>query len=317
MIERPETGQTASEVVMSDTPPPYPLPRHVIYFFHATNAIPLAGIANLPYTDVIIGFLIPNSSGGLKGDGPALSDTDTATLQNDIQLLQAAGKNVLISVGGEVNNTDPTWTGWTSAIYQTYSGSVSALVEQITSWVESVGADGVDIDFEDSEAFTGKAGYDGIAFLSALTSGLAQALPPGSIITHAPQTPYWDKNSEYKAAYQQVDSQVGNSIAWYNNQFYNNRRYDSDSATKVASYLMVAGEIPPEISPTKLLMGVSIAHDEGAITLDDMTQNVIAPLRAQFPPTPQSTEFGGVMTWEFASDTGGTWANGIAQALGL
>jgi chitinase len=312
MIERPETGQTASEVVMSDTPPPYPLPRHVIYFFHDTNPISLAGIANLPYTDVIIGFLIPNSTGGLKGDGVALSDT--ATLQNDIQLLQAAGKNVLISVGGEVNNTNPQWTGWTSAIYQTYSGSVSTLIEQIVSWVESVGADGVDIDFEDSEAFTGKAGYDGITFLSALTSGLAQALPPGSIITHAPQTPYWDKSSEYKAAYQQVDSQVGNSIAWYNNQFYNNRRYDSDAATKVASYLMVAGEI----GPTKLLMGVSIdPQDEGAITLDDMTQNVITPLLAQFPPAPQSMEFGGVMTWEFAFDAGGTWANAIAQTLGL
>lgn len=297
---------------MSDTPPPYPLPRNVIYFFHATNAIPLAGIANLPYTDVIIGFLIPDSTGGLKGDGAAF--TDTATLQNDIQLLQSAGKNVLISVGGEVNNTEPSWTGWTSAQYQTYSGSVSALVGQIVSWVESIGADGVDIDFEDSNAFTGKAGYDGIAFLSELTSGLSQALPPGSIITHAPQTPYWDKNSHYKAAYFKVHSQVGNSIAWYNNQFYNNRRYDSDAATKVASYLMIT----QGIQPTKLLMGISIAPpDEGTITLDDMTQNVITPLRAHFPPTPQSTAFGGVMTWEFAWDNGGSWANAIAQALGL
>ena len=139
-------------------------------------------------------------------------------------------------------------------------------------------------------------------------------MAPGSIIAHAPQTPYWDKNSIYEAAYAQVDSQAGDSIAWYNNQFYNNRRYDSDAATKAASYLLVAGEIPP----TKLLMGVSIApHDEGTITLDDMTQNVIAPLRAQFPATPQSMEFGGVMTWEFASDSGGAWANAISQALGL
>ena len=191
---------------------------------------------------------------------------------------------------------------------------MSALVEQIASWVGSIGADGVDIDFEDSKAFTGKAGYDGITFLSELTSGLYQALPSGSIITHAPQTPYWDKNSLYKAAYCHLHSQVGNSIAWYNNQFYNNPRYDSDVPTKVASYLMVA----EEIGPTKLLMGVSIDPiDEGAITLDDMTQNVITPLQAQFPPTPQSIEFGGVMTWEFAFDTGGAWANGIAQTLGL
>jgi hypothetical protein len=77
--------------------------------------------------------------------------------------------------------------------------------------------------------------------------------------------------------------------------------------------------VAEEIGPTKLLMGVSIdPTDEGAaISLDDMTQNVIMPLHAHFPPTPQSTEFGGVMTWEFAFDNGGAWANGIAQTLGL
>ena len=299
---------------MSDSPPPHPPPRNVIYFFHAmttANPISLAGTANLPYTDVILGFLIRGST-GLTGDGPAF--TDTAILQNDMQLLRSAEKNVLISVGGAVNNTNPKWKSWTSAKYKTYSDNVSALVEQIASCVGSIGADGVDIDFEDSDAFTGKAGYDGITFLCELTSGLYQALPSGSIITHAPQTPYWDKNSLYKAAYYSLHSQVGNSIAWYNNQFYNNPRYDSDAATKVASYLMVA----EEIGPTKLLMGVSIDPiDEGFISLDDMTQNVITPLQAQFPPPPQSIEFGGVMTWEFAFDTGGAWANGIAQTLGL
>ncbi|MBR0795474.1 hypothetical protein JQ615_08740 [Bradyrhizobium jicamae] len=299
---------------MNDAPPPYPPPRNVIYFFHDANPIPLAGIADLPYTDVILGFLIPENPGvtGLMGDGPAF--TDTLQLQNDIQLLRSAGKNVLISVGGEVRS-DSASKGWTSAKYKICSGEVPRLVDQIVSWVESTGANGVDIDFEDSHAFTGKAGYDGIAFLSELTSGLHQALPSGSIITHAPQTPYWDENSLYKAAYLNLHSQVGSSIAWYNNQFYNNPRYDQDAATKVASYLMVA----EEIGSTKLLMGVSIDQsDEGAmIALDDMTQNVIAPLQAQFPPTPQSIEFGGVMTWEFSFDDGGAWANEIAQALGL
>lgn len=247
------------------------------------------------------------------GDGSGSVFTDPLQLQKDIQLLQSAGKNVLISVGGKVS-TDPASTGWTSAKYKICSDKVRVLVELIVSWVESTGADGVDIDFEDSDAFTGKAGYDGITFLSELTSGLYQALPSGSIITHAPQTPYWDKNSLYKAAYFNLHSQVGSSIAWYNNQFYNNPRYDTDAATKVASYLMVA----EEIGPTKLLMGVSInPADEGTISLDDMTQNVITPLQAQFAPTPQSTEFGGAMTWEFAFDSGGAWANGIAQTLGL
>ena len=109
------------------------------------------------------------------GDGPAFTDT----LQNDIQL--TAGKNVLISVGGEVNNTDPAWTGWTSAKYKICNENVPGLVKQIVSWVGSIGADGVEIDFEDSNAFTGKAGYHGITFLSELTRGLYQAFHRGAL----------------------------------------------------------------------------------------------------------------------------------------
>jgi chitinase len=297
---------------VSDTPPSYPLPRNVIYFFHTTNPISLAGIANLPYTDVVLGFLIPDSTvTKLVKDGSAFP----ATIQSDIKSLQAAGQNVLISVGGGVNNADPTWTGWTSAKYKTFSANVPGLVQQIVSWVAAIGANGVDIDFEDSHAFTGEAGYDGIAFLSALTSGLSRALPPGSIITHAPQTPYWDQSSPYKGAYAQVHAQVGNSIAWYNNQFYNNPSYDSNAAVKVAVYLDVVAAVT---GPTKALMGVSInAKDEGAIGLDDMTQNVIQPLAIEFPLPPQSDGFGGVMAWEFAFDSEGAWAYGIGTSLGL
>ena len=36
---------------------------HDLYFRRATNPISLAGIANLPYTDVIVGFLIPGLPG--------------------------------------------------------------------------------------------------------------------------------------------------------------------------------------------------------------------------------------------------------------
>jgi hypothetical protein len=45
--------------------------------------------------------------------------------------------------------------------------------------------------------------------------------------------------------------------------------------------------VTEEIGPTKLLVGVSIGNDEGAISLDnidDMTQDVIMPLQSQFPP---------------------------------
>ena len=71
-------------------------PRNVIYFDSNTNPIGLAGIANLPYTDVIIGFLIPDNNLQLVGDGPAFD----SNLQSNVQALRNAGKNVLIALGG-------------------------------------------------------------------------------------------------------------------------------------------------------------------------------------------------------------------------
>jgi hypothetical protein len=53
------------------------------------------------------------------------------------------------------------------------------------------------------------------------------------------------------------------------------------------------------------------ATDEGYITLDDMIQNVITPLKSNF-----GSQFGGVIGWEFALDQSAAWANGIGKALG-
>ena len=294
---------------MANTSPP----RNVIYYSRTANPITLPEIASLPYTDVILGFLIPDPTvTKLIADGGAFTDA----VQSDIQTLQAAGKNVLISVGGEVNNADPTWTGWTSTKYATCAENVPGLVSQIVYWVGNLGVNGVDIDFEDSDAFVEDgsggfvAGYNGIQFLSDLTSELYQNLPPGSVITHAPQIPYWDVRY-HSAPYCQINGQAGQYIMWYNTQFYNNSTYDRNDATKVSWYLMTAKGIPS----TKLLMGVSIdpSADEGAISPDDigdMTQNVIMPLQAQ-------VDLGGVMTWQFAYDNGGAWGTGIATALGI
>ena len=46
--------------------------RNVIYYNDNANQIPLAGIVNLPYTDVIIGFLVPGPDGTtlVGGGGP-------------------------------------------------------------------------------------------------------------------------------------------------------------------------------------------------------------------------------------------------------
>jgi hypothetical protein len=92
-------------------------PRNVIYFGSNANHISLAGIGNLPYTDVIIAFLVPDSNLKLVGAGGAFDDH----LQSNIRALQNAGKNVLISFGGA---TFPAWPAQSSA-YQRYECRLS------------------------------------------------------------------------------------------------------------------------------------------------------------------------------------------------
>jgi chitinase len=290
--------------------------RNVIYYNDNANQIPLAGIANLPYTDVIIGFLIPGSNGAgpLVGGGGPHGGAFDDQLQNNIRILQNAGKRVLISVGGAT---------FPSSAYQNYAQLFylggAEVVEQIINFVTYYNFDGVDIDYEDNAGFGDNRTYDGVAFLSELTSLLAQNLPSGhNIITHAPQTPYWDSNSEYAAGgiapYWQIWQNVGNQIDWINNQFYNSSDYDSYAALKVEKYQAVAGLIGPQ----KLLLGAPLTANppeggyiEGYLPLDQMISDVIAPLTATY-----GTQFGGVMGWQFSFDIDGVWGNGIGNAFG-
>jgi len=287
--------------------------RNVIYY--SDDTYPLTDIVNLPYTDVIIVSLYPDDNYNLYGDGGAF----THHLQSDIAALQNAGKNVLISFGG-------TNSSFLSSAYRYYAQNVDGLVQQIVSFVTTNRFNGVDIDYEDDAGFGENATYDGIEFLSELTSGLYQALAPSgrAIITHAPSTPFWDSTQEYAthgiAPYTRIWQNVGTQIAWINNQFYENSDYDQTAALKVYWYQQVAAITGPQ----KLLVGELVGDparykkdtDEGYIPLDQMINQVIKPLKAQF-----GSQFGGVTGWEFAQDgqptydREGTWANGIGQAL--
>lgn len=295
-------------------------PRNVVYYSNDSNSIPLGGISNLPYTDVILGFLVPADPDngnytlvGSGGDLPGLGDPFDNDLHSNIQMLQKAGKNVLISIGGEIFSPGQGKPCFTSAAWKSYAqnlGSGDLLRDILNNWVTPYGFDGVDIDFEDDNGFTGD--YDGITFLRDLTNEIAAGFFEGGagygIITHAPQTPYWDPNY-YDAPYKQIwqgtsDNQgSGINITWINNQFYDNPDYDGTPELKVQWYNRIADITG---SP-KLMLGVLIADNTPP---DQLASQVIQPLRAQL-----GQEFGGVMGWEFADDVGGSWAEGIWQAL--
>lgn len=68
----------------------------------------------------------------------------------------------------------------------------------------------------------------GEAWLIDFQRKLRQILP-NHIITHAPQAPYFDKDFYKNGAYFNVHKAVGDTIDFYNIQFYNqgSNRYDT------------------------------------------------------------------------------------------
>jgi chitinase len=273
--------------------------REIIYYLQTKR--PLNQVAVLPYTDVIVAFLAPPDTSGFT---LGLSEKDDPSmLTAGIEALHSAGKRVLISLGG---------ASFPSAAYAHYAKDVNALAGQIVDdWVAKYRFDGVDIDFEDSEAFYDPttAGYSGTAFLIGLTRALASQLPPNQrIITHAPQSPYWDpKWRNAGAPYHEIWNAVGADIRWVNNQFYNNQHYDDTTTHQKDWYARIASIT----GATRLMFGANLypGTSYGYLTASQLVTEVIQPLRLDFP------RFGGVMGWELSYDTGGKWGRAIAQAL--
>ena len=178
------------------------------------------------------------------------------------------------------------------------------------------GFDGVDIDFEDSSAFTSKALYSGVQFLVDLTNGLDQALPSGqNIITHPPQTPYWDElggmtTPTPRAGRRLVIRSLGSTTSSATTRSTTRR-----PPTKSPGYQNIAAITVPE----KLPVGATPdPTTEGFIEIDDMINNVITPLQAMLDSQPNV--FGGMMGWQFADDSefqNGIWGSQIEEALGI
>ncbi len=278
-----------------------PAPQLVTYYNN--GRLPLSNAASLPYTTVNLAFLFTEEKtpfdiqlGGAIAAGPS---TLTQGAVDAISDMHNAGQRVLISFGGGT---------MTTAAYKAIAGSEPVLAKNIADFVQRYELDGVDIDWEDTAAFTGQAGYDGVKFLVALTQALRNELPPASLITHAPQPPYMQKGSGMDG-YVDVMAQAGNDIDWLNMQYYNNPPWSSNPSEIVSSY--EAFSSLPGMTREKLLVGLPVtSHDAGSgyIPVKEIVTDIMHPIQAQGP-------LGGMMNWQFSSDENGEWAKTIGSAL--
>ncbi|MBQ4863909.1 hypothetical protein J8L98_19670 [Pseudoalteromonas sp. MMG013] len=272
--------------------------------YYNSGAIPLINASELPYDVVNLAFLSSSSNNpfNLVLSG-AIAATESSFTNNTIEAIKAMQhkrQKVLISFGGGTMGSNA---------YRSLSEDTAKLADSLASFVKNNQLDGVDIDYEDTAAFTGQAGYDGAQFLISLTQELRKRLPsPDYIISHAPQPPYLEQGG-YMAGYVEVVEQMGQEIDWLNVQFYNNPPWSANPDQIVSSYLNYTKL--PNMSPEKVIAGFPVTQNDagsGYMPVQTIINEVIKPIQ-------QQSSLGGIMNWQFSSDHNGDWIKAIAQSL--
>jgi len=218
-----------------------------------------------------------------------------------------AGMKLLVSAFGETDK--PVSQG----------ADAEAVAQELADFVTTNQLDGVDLDFEDKDAME-----NGVAekWLITITKELRKKLGPDAIITHAPQGPYFFMGKEKYpgGGYTRVNKEVGDSINWYNIQFYNQdtTRYDtyeelfvkaSGWAGKTAVQELKEGGL----AMNKIVVGKPItradADNTGYIPQSDLV-DIFRKAKTNLGWTT------GFMGWQVGSDKDGKWGSALNDALG-
>ncbi|TCD71831.1 hypothetical protein EIP91_003174 [Steccherinum ochraceum] len=239
----------------------------------------------------ILSFLLLEGAWDKAEEWTQLSASQRSSLKSQYA---AAGIKLMVSAFGSTDvptstNADPVATANTMA-----------------AWVKQFQLDGIDVDYEDFNAFD--AG-DGRAeqWLITFTQQLRNQLPAGQfIITHAPVAPWFSPNIWGGGGYLRVHQSVGSLIDWYNVQFYNQNDYttctsllttSSSQWPQTALFQIIASGVPA----SKLVIGKPA--NQG-----DASNGYVAPatLAGCVSQAKAKGWNGGVMSWEFP-DAAASW----------
>lgn len=272
-------------------------PRFVIYY--NADVSPVTDMIGLPYTHVILSFVTArvNKTGEVELVVP---DRLGPTLKQ-VPALQKDGKTVLMSFGGG---------DMLLRHYKPLVGREKELAKALAAFVKKHGLDGLDIDFEASEALhkTPPAhAFDGRAFLTTLTTELHDALEKDALITHVPQSPYFDPRW-HGGPYLQVLEDAGDMIDWVTVQYYNNPGRNAPLIPHLPvpedpwTYAGIVDDSDDFIwPPEKTVVGLPVYHADASSGYRPparVLNDIVRPLIAR-----HGEKFGGLAGWQFSTHT--------------
>lgn len=239
------------------------------------------------YNLVFAAFAVGDGNGGGRVTFSPDRSQDAASLRTDIAAAQAAGRTVLLSVGGADNND----------LHVTTPQQADELVTSVSGLVDEYGFDGMDWDIEDTSRWNAE---------SALAASRALIRRYGStfVIATAP--------SPGVGEWKDWARQMGPDLDLFGMQFYEFPATDTERIevidTRIHEMITDYG-----LDPAQLMIG-GMTAEAGCLTCDSparVYRDAFAQLQAQFPT------LRGAYVWSATIDHDAGWPFATAVGTGV
>ncbi|KAI0272598.1 glycoside hydrolase family 18 protein [Gloeopeniophorella convolvens] len=249
------------------------------------------------FNTFILSFLLVSGAADQALEWQEISASDRSSIKSQYA---SAGIKLLVSAFGSTDA--PTSEGKDPV----------ATANTMAAWVKQYSLDGIDVDYEDFNAFDGSSG-SAVTWLESFTKQLRTQLPQGTyILTHAPVAPWFQSGAWAGGGYLAVDKAVGSLIDWYNVQFYNQ---GSTMYTTCTNLLTQSGGAYPgssvfEIAANGVPLNKIVIGKPG--NSGDADSGYMSPSTlAGCLSTAKSQGWNaGAMTWEYP-DAGASWISTV------
>ncbi|MFC8063177.1 chitinase [Streptomyces sp. NPDC057293] len=286
------------------------LPKHAVtgYWQNFNNGATVQKISDVPaaYDIIAVAFADATTTPGavtFNLDSAGLGGYTVAQFKADVRAKQAAGKKVIISVGGEKGTVSVN----DSASAANFANSVYAVMQEY-------GFDGVDIDLENGLNAT---------YMTQALRALSAKAGPDMILTMAPQTIDMQSTS---GGYFRTALNVKDILTVVNMQYYNSgtmlgcdgkvyAQGTVDFLTALACIQLENGLDPSQVglglpASTRAAGGGYVAPSVVNAALDCLTK---ATSCGSFKPSKTYPALRGAMTWSTNWDatSGNAWSNAV------
>ncbi|WP_232839215.1 chitinase [Streptomyces triticisoli] len=286
------------------------LPKHAVtgYWQNFNNGAAVQKISDVPsqYDIIAVSFADATGTPGavtFNLDSAGLNGYTVDRFKADIRAKQAAGKKVIISVGGEKGT-----------VSVNDSASATNFANSVHSLMQTYGFDGVDIDLENGLNAT---------YMTQALRALSAKAGPSLIITMAPQTIDMQSTS---AGYFRTALNVKDILTVVNTQYYNSgsmlgcdgKVYSQGSVDFLTALACI--QLEGGLAPSQVGLGVP-ASTRGAgsgYVSPTVVNNALDCLTkltncGSFKPSKAYPDLRGAMTWSTNWDAtaGNTWSNTV------